>query len=193
MKYEELENLELSRSELAKLFGVTTRIVDQMRADGIITPCSEKPVRFNFVDSVRAIYKDARAKAADRKNKENPAKEVDLKIKEKKLEILTNQATIEDYRVNEIKGKYHRADDIVELLQAYNETVKGALVAMLGKDKIPFTENGVYETVTVLTTLGATIWAWWENNAFTHNARKAEQYRKDLNKEDEEEETDSDA
>lgn len=130
MKYEELENLELSRSELAKLFGVTTRIVDQMRADGIITPCSEKPVRFNFVDSVRSIYKDARAKAAGRKNKENPAKEVDLKIKEKKLEILTNQATIEDYRVNEIKGKYHRADDIVELLQAYNETVKGALVAM---------------------------------------------------------------
>ncbi len=72
-------------------------------------------------------------------------------------------------------------------------TMVNAVLAMLGKDKIPFTENGVYETVTVLTTLGATIWAWWENNAFTHNARKAEQYRKDLNKEDEEEETDSDA
>lgn len=72
-------------------------------------------------------------------------------------------------------------------------TMVNAVLAMLGKDKIPFTENGVYETVTVITTLGATIWAWWENNAFTHNARKAEQYRKDLNKEDKEEETNNDA
>lgn len=125
-----LENLELSRQELADLFDVSLRIIDQMKTDGIITACSEKPVRFNFVDSVRAICKDARAKAAGRRNKTNPIKDVDLEIKKKKLEILTNQATIENYRVNEIKGKYHRAEDIIDLLQAYNETVKGALVAM---------------------------------------------------------------
>lgn len=63
-------------------------------------------------------------------------------------------------------------------------TMVNAVLALLGKDKIPFTENGIYEAVTVITTLGATIWAWWKNNAFTHNARKAEKYRKDLSKEE---------
>lgn len=59
-------------------------------------------------------------------------------------------------------------------------TLINAVLAFLGKDKIPFTEDGVYEWVTIISTIAATIWNWWENNAFTHNARKAEQYRKDL-------------
>lgn len=127
---QDLSKIELSRKELSELFEVSIRQIDLMREEGIITPCHERPIRYNFVETIRAIYKDARAKAGGRRSKENPAKDVDLEIKKKKLEILTNQATIEDYRVNEIKGKYHRADDIVELLQAYNESVKGALVAM---------------------------------------------------------------
>lgn len=71
-------------------------------------------------------------------------------------------------------------------------TMINAVLAMLGKDKIPFTENGIYEAVTVITTLGATIWAWWENNAFTLNARKAEKYRRRLEQEDKKEEESND-
>lgn len=59
-------------------------------------------------------------------------------------------------------------------------TLINALLAFLGKDSIPFTDDAVYEWVTIITTIGATVWNWWENNAFTHNARKAEQYRKNL-------------
>ena len=58
-----------------------------MREEGIITPCHERPIRYNFVETIRAIYKDARAKAGGRRSKENPAKDVDLEIKKKKLEM----------------------------------------------------------------------------------------------------------
>lgn len=62
-------------------------------------------------------------------------------------------------------------------------TLINAVLGFLGKDKLPFTEDSVYEWVTIVTTIGATIWAWWQNNAFTHDARKAESFRKKLKSE----------
>lgn len=62
-------------------------------------------------------------------------------------------------------------------------TLVNGVLAFLGKDKLPFAEDEVYQWVTIITTVASSIWAWWQNNPYTLNARKAEEYRKELKQE----------
>ncbi len=54
------------------------------------------------------------------------------------------------------------------------------VLAIYGKDKIPVTEDEVYQLVTLIVTIGSAIWAWWKNNSFTQPAIKADEYMEKL-------------
>ena len=41
------------------------------------------------------------------------------------------------------------------------------ILAILGREKLPITDDMVYQVVTIIITIGASIWAWWKNNSFT--------------------------
>lgn len=55
-----------------------------------------------------------------------------------------------------------------------------------GKNPLPFSDDVIYEAVTLAVTIGASVWAWWKNNSFTANAIEADRYLKDLKTEDRE-------
>ena len=57
------------------------------------------------------------------------------------------------------------------------------VLAIYGKQKIPITEDEVYQLVTLIITIGSALWAWWRNNSFTQPAIKAEEYREKLRQE----------
>lgn len=46
----------------------------------------------------------------------------------------------------------------------------------LGKNPLPFSDDMIYEAVTLIFTVGTSAWAWWKNNSFTGNAIKADEY-----------------
>ena len=46
---------------------------------------------------------------------------------------------------------------------------------ILGITPIEFDENQIYELVTVVTAVVVPIWAWWKNNSFTIEAKKADE------------------
>ena len=52
-----------------------------------------------------------------------------------------------------------------------------------GKNPLPFAESEIYELLTLLVTIGASLWAWWKNNSFTQAAIKADSYMDELRKE----------
>jgi SPP1 family holin len=54
------------------------------------------------------------------------------------------------------------------------------ILAICGKDTIPLYESDIAQIVTLAVTIGSTLWAWWKNNSFTHNAIKADDYKKHL-------------
>lgn len=54
------------------------------------------------------------------------------------------------------------------------------VLAICGKDTIPLYENDIAQIITLLVTIGSTLWAWWKNNSFTHNAIKADDYKEHL-------------
>lgn len=51
---------------------------------------------------------------------------------------------------------------------------------MFGKEQLPFTEDEIYQGVSMVLTVGATLWAWWKNNSFTKEAIEADKYRENL-------------
>ncbi len=57
------------------------------------------------------------------------------------------------------------------------------VLAIYGKDKIPITEDEVYQLVTLIVTVVSALWAWWKNNSFTQPAIKADEYMEMLRKE----------
>lgn len=50
------------------------------------------------------------------------------------------------------------------------------VLAILGKDKLPFADEDIYQVVTLLFTIASSAWAWFKNNSITKNAIKADEY-----------------
>ena len=49
-----------------------------------------------------------------------------------------------------------------------------------GMNPLPFAESDVYEMLSLLATIGASLWAWWKNNSFTKPAIEADKYMRQL-------------
>ena len=71
------------------------------------------------------------------------------------------------------------ARTIVLILALVNQ-----VLAMCGKNVLPFADETIYELVTLLFTIGASAWAWWKNNSITKNAIEADEYLTQLKKEE---------
>lgn len=57
------------------------------------------------------------------------------------------------------------------------------VLALYGKEKIPVTDDEVYQLVSIVATIVIAIWNWWKNNSFTDAAIKADEYLETLRKE----------
>lgn len=55
-------------------------------------------------------------------------------------------------------------------------------LAIAGKETLPFTEDTVYQAVSLIATIVASLWAWWKNNSFTKNAIEADKILAKLKK-----------
>lgn len=56
------------------------------------------------------------------------------------------------------------------------------VLAVLGKDVLPFADDTIYELVTLVFTIGASAWSWWKNNSITKKAIAADEYLAELKK-----------
>lgn len=54
------------------------------------------------------------------------------------------------------------------------------ILTSLGKNPLPFSEDTLYELLTLFVTIVASAWAWWKNNSFTSAAIEADKVLKEL-------------
>lgn len=54
-------------------------------------------------------------------------------------------------------------------------TLINSVLTAAEKNPLPFAENELYDILSSLATLGASVWAWWKNNSFTKNAIEADE------------------
>lgn len=77
-----------------------------------------------------------------------------------------------------------KTETIVRTIVLVIALVNQAL-AIAGKEAFPVTEDQVYQGVTLIVTIGASVWAWWKNNSFTKAAIEADKYLSELKAGDE--------
>lgn len=51
-----------------------------------------------------------------------------------------------------------------------------------GHSLLPITDEQITEVITLVITIGASLWAWWKNNSFTKNAIEADKVLAELKK-----------
>lgn len=50
------------------------------------------------------------------------------------------------------------------------------VLTVLNKNPLPFSEEEIYEALSAVATVVASLWAWWKNNSFTAAAVEADRY-----------------
>ncbi len=59
------------------------------------------------------------------------------------------------------------------------------VLAIFGKNVLPFTNDEIYQTVSLVATLSTSLLAWWKNNSFTSAAIEADKLMESLKSEKE--------
>lgn len=57
------------------------------------------------------------------------------------------------------------------------------ILTTTGYSVIPVTDDQIAEVVSLVITIGASLWTWWKNNSFTKEAIKADVYLDNLRNE----------
>lgn len=60
------------------------------------------------------------------------------------------------------------------------------ILAIYGKERIPVTDDEIYQLVSIIATIIVSVWTWWKNNSFTQPALKADIYMERLRKQEKE-------
>ncbi len=55
-----------------------------------------------------------------------------------------------------------------------------SILTMCNINPLPFSDEQIYQGVSAIVTITATLWAWWKNNSFTKEAIEADEYKKKI-------------
>lgn len=124
------ENLQ-STQIIAKIFGVSTRRVEQLKTEGVIKG-QGKPTKYDLLPTIQAYIKYLSDKANGREKKEITAKLEEDKLRAES-EIKGAKAQQAKMELKELQGKLHRAEDVEAIFTDHVMFLRSMLMALPGK------------------------------------------------------------
>jgi len=124
------QNLQ-STQTIAKLFGVSTRRVEQLKTEGIIKG-EGKPTKYDLLPTIQAYIKYLSDKAHGREKKETTDKLEQEKL-QAEVDMKKAKAEAAVLELKELKGKLHRAEDVEAITTDHVLFLRSMLMAMPGK------------------------------------------------------------
>ena len=124
------ENLQGSQV-IAKIFGVSTRRVEQLKTEGIIKG-QGKPTKYDLLPTIQAYIKYLSDKANGREKKEVDAQlETEKLTAEKRIKMA--KAEMAELELKEMRGELHRASDVEAITTDHVLYLRSMLMALPGK------------------------------------------------------------
>lgn len=120
-----------SAAELADVFGLSTRRIEQFKTDGIIKG-EGKPTKYDYDAAVRDYTSFLSDKAYGREKKETDSQLETEKLTAEKR-IKTAKAEMAELELRELKGELHRASDVEAITTDHVMFVRSMLMALPGK------------------------------------------------------------
>jgi phage terminase Nu1 subunit (DNA packaging protein) len=126
------ENQNLQPTQvIAKIFGVSTRRIEQLKTEGIIKG-QGKPTKYDLLPTIQAYIKYLSDKANGREKKETDAQlETDKLSAEKRIKEA--KAEMVELELAELRGQLHRAEDVEAITTDHVLFLRSMLMAMPGK------------------------------------------------------------
>lgn len=116
---------------IAKIFGVSTRRVEQLKAEGIIRG-QGKPTKYDLLPTIQAYIRYLSDKANGREKKEVMANLEEQKL-QAEVEIKQSKSKAAQMELKELQGKLHRAEDVEAITLDHVLFLRSLLTAMPGK------------------------------------------------------------
>ncbi len=124
------ENLQ-STQVIAKIFGVSTRRVEQLKTEGVIKG-QGKPTKYDLLPTIQAYIKYLSDKANGREKKETDAQlETEKLTAEKRIKMA--KAEMAELELKEMRGELHRASDVEAITTDHVLYLRSMLMALPGK------------------------------------------------------------
>lgn len=122
----------IHKEDLAEFFEVTPRRIEQMVQEGILEPAERRPMRFDLLPTIQALFEYQRtlisSNGKDEGIRANEAAKLaaEVRYKEAKAESM-------ELQLKEQKGKLHRAEDVEAIVTDNIMTLRGMLLALPGQ------------------------------------------------------------
>ncbi len=116
---------------IAKIFGVTTRRVEQLKAEGVITG-QGRPTKYDLLPTIQKYIKYLSDKAYGREQKKSTASIEEQKL-QAEADIKQAKARIAEMQLKELEGKTHRSEDVKAMTADLVFTIRGMIMALPGR------------------------------------------------------------
>lgn len=132
------ENLQ-STQAIAKIFGVSTRRVEQLKTEGVIKG-QGKPTKYDLLPTIQAYIRYLSDKANGREKKETTAELEESKLRAE-VTIKESKAEAAKLELKELQGKMHRAEDVETIMTDHVLFLRSMLMALPGKLAVELAGN----------------------------------------------------
>lgn len=123
---------------IAKIFGVSTRRVEQLKSEGIIKG-QGKPTKYDLLPTIKAYIRYLSDKAYGREKKQSDA-ELETEKKSAEARYKKAKADMAELELKELRGELHRASDVEAIVTDHVMTLRSMLMSMPGKVAVDMAE-----------------------------------------------------
>jgi len=124
------ENLQ-STQVIAKIFGVTTRRVEQLKAEGVIQG-KGRPIKYDLLPTIQAYIKYLADKAYGREQKET-SKDLDESKLRAESRFKNAKAEMAELELEELRGTLHSAEDVEAVMTDHILLLRSMILALPGR------------------------------------------------------------
>ena len=115
---------------IAKLFGVSTRRIEQLKAEGIIKG-EGRPTKYDLLPTIQAYIRYLSDKANGREKKQTDS-ELETSKLEAESRYKTAKAEMAELELQELQGELHRASDVEAITTDHVMFLRSMLMALPG-------------------------------------------------------------
>ena len=115
---------------IAKIFGVSTRRIEQLKTEGIIKG-EGRPTKYDLLPTIQAYIKYLSDKANGREKKQTDA-ELETSKLEAESRYKTAKAEMAELELKELRGELHRSSDVEAITTDHVMFLRSMLMALPG-------------------------------------------------------------
>ena len=128
------EQKKVGSDVIAELFGLTTRRINQLTSEGVLS--AEKVKGNNLYDrdaTVRQYVKHLTDKLAGRGDREANEMETARRLNEADAALKEAKARMAEIKLAELRGQMHRSEDVEAIISDFIMTVRSAFTSLSGR------------------------------------------------------------